>query len=394
MRLQSIDAIHKAVRSIALQKVAALRVYPPYLTSFHTHRWIHTLKQLHIMSRYDEPLVPFIPPDFIESPGQRDEDDEIEEEEEQEYIPNHTVRPNRLLELKSYRFRASRDQWKHISPQHIPADKPIPSSVRIITWNIDFTADKKQERLTAALRHIERDVLCCKPGHAPEPCCINLQEVHASVFSHLLRDDWVRRHFIATPITHSKWPENAYYGLVTLVSRSLTVVRAQILSFALSTQDRGGLAIYIKLRAPEPTHHIVTMCIVNTHLESLPQGEAWRPRQLSLLSRFLKQDSVRGGVIVGDMNAIGVSDATIAANCDLRDAWKKGDGDQTGFTWGYQGPDVGKFPPGRLDKVLYLPRKGYKVEEPRRIGLGVKDASETQWVSDHYGLDTYLRLTR
>ena len=68
-----------------------------------------------------------------------------------------------------------------------------------------------------------------------------------------------------------------------------------------------------------------------------------------------------------------------------------GDMDENGFTWGYQERDPGRFPPGRLDKILYLPRRGYKMDPPERIGVGLKTGGGA-WVSDHYGLDSTLRL--
>ncbi|KAG9225053.1 hypothetical protein CCMSSC00406_0001796 [Pleurotus cornucopiae] len=77
----------------------------------------------------------------------------------------------------------------------------------------------------------------------------------------------------------------------------------------------------------------------------------------------------------------------------LRDAWRKGDEDENGFTWGYQGKDVGKYPPGRLDKVLFVPRRGLKVDEPAKIGVGVQ-TQEGKFASDHYGLVTTVRVLR
>lgn len=137
--------------------------------------------------------------------------------------------------------------------------------------------------------------------------------------------------------------------------------------------SRAGVVVDIKLNTPATAAESreVTMRLINTHLESLPQGEQYRLIQMSILATYLKKkDEVQGGVIVGDMNAICPSDASIAEDVGLRDAWKKGDSDESGFTWGYQGG--GEFPAARLDKVLYLPRRGYRVDEPSRIGIGLR----------------------
>ena len=94
------------------------------------------------------------------------------------------------------------------------------------------------------------------------------------------------------------------------------------------------------------------------------------------------------------MNAIGKGDETIGKNFGLRDAWRKSTGDDRGLTWGFQGQNEGNHPANRLDKIYYLPGMGYKVEEPRTIGVGLKigEGGDALWVSDHYGLDTTLRM--
>jgi tyrosyl-DNA phosphodiesterase 2 len=94
------------------------------------------------------------------------------------------------------------------------------------------------------------------------------------------------------------------------------------------------------------------------------------------------------------MNSISPEDVTIAKEVGLRDSWRKGDADN-GKTWGYQGQNDGNFPKNRLDKILYLPSMGYKLDEPRRIGVGARireGTSDEFWVSDHYGLETALRM--
>ncbi|KAF8968141.1 Endonuclease/exonuclease/phosphatase [Flammula alnicola] len=303
-----------------------------------------------------------------------------------------------------YKFRPSKKEWKHVpttglrtnsDKEQASEDRTPPpcSQLRIITWNVDMASPRHEERLHAALRHIEDDVLNCKEGQAPVPCCILLQEVRDTIVPFLLKDEWVRRWFVVTPFTKDKWPEGAYYGNITLVSRSLNIAECHILHYGFTSMQRTSLCVKLKLNFPGSQEKAV-IAIVNTHLESLPSGAPARPKQLEMCARFLRLEGVHGGVIAGDMNAIGKEDATIGKDVGLRDSWRKGEVEM-GKTWGYQGQNEGGFPCNRLDKVFYLPGMGYKVDEPKRIGLGLKISEETNnamWVSDHYGLETTLRM--
>jgi len=97
------------------------------------------------------------------------------------------------------------------------------------------------------------------------------------------------------------------------------------------------------------------------------------------------------------MNPIGPKDSAMPAALGLKDTWRKGDRDERGITWGEQ-PKT-EFAAGRFDKILYLPRKGYRVDEPQRIGVGLRVKSErfptgSTWTSDHYGLWTKAHIIR
>lgn len=352
--------------------------------------------------QFRTPSFPFVPSEF------EDDNDITESPTNESSTGDNTVVKSEtlqttLLKLKPYRFRPSKNAWKHIVTfglrNDIPAEvkKALCSQVRIITWNIDFATNHPEERLAACLRHIEEDVLQCKAGEAPEPCCILLQEVSDTVVPHLLRDTWVRNWFLVAPYSSRKWPKGARYGNITLVSRSLTIAECHILHYGCTRMERTSVCVKIRLNYPAPSRETAIICVVNTHLESLPQGAVWRPHQLDLCSRFLRLRGVTGGVVAGDMNAIMADDEGIEKQVGLRDAWRKGSAD-TGKTWGYQGQNEQGFPCGRLDKVFYLPGRGYKVDEPRRIGVGVKiretSSNEAVWASDHYGLESTLRMMK
>ena len=323
--------------------------------------------------------------------------------------PDEPVIPNSLLRLRPYRFRPSKQSWKHAITSGLKEKgrdvdynqdwdyerrKPPCSAVKILTWNIDMMSASHEQRLNAALRHIQMDVLKCgkEMDQAPDPpCIIMLQEVRDTMLPRLLADEWVRKWFCIVPITTEKWPEDAQYGNITLVSRSLDIVDCQILHFGLSSMQRTALCVRLRLTQVVSNDKYV-LSFVNTHLESLEQGALARPKQMEMCSRFLRLRDVHGGVIAGDMNTISQEDQSLGKKVGLADAWKGGN--EEGHTWGYQGGNEGgKYPPGRLDRIYYLPGKGYKVDEPKKIGVGVK-VREGGWVSDHYGLETVLHILK
>ncbi|KAF8349121.1 Endonuclease/exonuclease/phosphatase [Amanita rubescens] len=296
-------------------------------------------------------------------------------------MPNMTapVIPNLLIKSNAYRYRAAIKGWKHIHLDKVD-DSKCPSYVRIITWNINYDALAVVERLDAALRHLEMDILGCKEGETPEPCCILLQELNATAFSHLLANS-------VGPSTFCHHTE---------------IARKVAWQCHSSIYQRTGVIVDIRLNDPAKDADgsrgsTSVIRVINTHLESLPRGLTARRMQLDVLSKLLFVGGERcGGVIAGDMNAIGPNEHEYPAELGLRDAWNKSEDTKEGHTWGYQGPS--QYPAGRLDKVLYLPLDEYEVDTPERVGMGVivknleSGDSMPQFVSDHYGLDTTLRM--
>ncbi|KAJ7756450.1 hypothetical protein DFH07DRAFT_959095 [Mycena maculata] len=291
--------------------------------------------------------------------------------------PDSPVIPSNMKQLRMCRWRESRSRWHRVSPDRNYGEEEFPpSTFELVTWNVSFDTPMVRERMDCVLRHLERVVFKCRDGEAPEPCVVLLQEVHAPHgLDVILKDEWVREHFLVAPVETSQWPEGAAYGNVTLVEKSIPVHDAHILDFGVSEMQRTGLMVDIRLGAPKPHDYDVILRVANTHLESLRgAADRARPLELQLLTKFIKGPGVRGGLIAGDMNPIGPMDASIPTVLGLRDAWRKGDKDERGFTWGQQPPR--EFPAARFDKVLYLPRKGFRVDEPQRIGVGLKLSSE------------------
>ena len=94
--------------------------------------------------------------------------------------------------------------------------------MQLLTWNVDAFEPNAQSRLTTLLTHIQCAVFGCGGGEQPEPCAVLLQEVHA----------WVRAHFVVALTRAEHWPRGAGAGCVTLVARTIPVVRAHTLEYA------------------------------------------------------------------------------------------------------------------------------------------------------------------
>lgn len=300
--------------------------------------------------------------------------------------------------LRAVRYSMHKNRWAQTSNCARGIKEPLPSSLRLLTWNIDFASKSPKRRLNAGLQYIQKDVFGCKTANErPQPCCILLQEVSIHAFTLILTNEWVKQSFLVVPSSTDKWPHGATYGNVTLVSRTIPVCGTFTIDFSNSNMTRNGLFVDIKLAVPAPRHAarlsdgIVQIRIANTHLESLPQGARARPEQMRIIAEALQEYELHGGLVGGDMNAIGPSDGRIAEQVGLTDAWQGPDEEEEGFTWGYQPPS--QYPAARLDKILWFSRGGLEVEEPVRVGVGAKSGSG-EWISDHYGLVTNVHVVR
>lgn len=312
-------------------------------------------------------------------------------------------RKNEDRELRARRYSVSRGRWKNVtkyksSGNNDPNSEYIPSAIRIVTWNLDYFTQCQPQRMVTALDYLQNEVFKCQDGRAPEPCCLLLQEVHVRAFDTILDHEWIKSHFMVTPVSPKKWP-SAVYGNVTLISREVPLGDAHLLVFGGSRQDRTAVVTDVYLSVPSSKRNsssrVVKIRVINTHLDSLPEGEESRGIEMILIAKYLKQRGLYGAVVCGDMNSIGESDRTLTEKNGLWDAWKKGDDDESGFTWGYQGG--GKFPAARLDKVLYVPKGGqYRIDAPERIGIELRTEAigKTLFTSDHYGLTTTLHIVK
>jgi len=60
-------------------------------------------------------------------------------------------------------------------------------------------------------------------------------------------------------------------------------------------------------------------------------------------------------------------------------------------TWGYQ--PTSRFPPGRLDRILYAKSDAFDVKDVRRVAVMLRMA-DGNWVSDHTGLMCLVETRR
>jgi len=80
-------------------------------------------------------------------------------------------------------------------------------------------------------------------------------------------------------VPETGWPQYATYGTVTLVARSVPLVGTTCVHFQRSQMGRNALVTDIALGTGVGSRTCV-LRVVNTHLESLPQGTPQRIVQM------------------------------------------------------------------------------------------------------------------
>jgi len=324
------------------------------------------------------------------------------------------VMPDTVVPIQAMWF--SSGQWIHAPRTPFDANAryataSLPTSLTLITWNVDFYMDEAPLRLTAALDYLQLYAFPEYEGWQPPPCMILLQEVERDAFPALLAHPWVQAWFMVVPGSPREgWPQGGShrYGTVTLVARSVVLAASACVHFKESRMGRNALVTDVLLGGSEP--HARVLRVVNTHLESMPEGARRRAVQLGEIAQLLRSGGTEtvfaGGVVCGDMNAIVPSDAMLPEQNGLLDAWDEQrrrhrrhrrrsrgmglegeDEEEEGITWGYQPPC--EFPPGRLDKILYTDSDAFEMKGIRRLGVELRMSTpegRIDWVSDHYGL--------
>lgn len=256
-------------------------------------------------------------------------------------------------------------------------------TIKLLSWNIDFSTPNVEQRIRAALRY-----LFTLLTNFENPAVIFLQEMVSSDLAIIQSIPWIQSNFYLTDRSTRNWLHQ--YGTITLIDRRLHISSVFRLRYK-SNMGRDALIVDLEYKPG----YILRLC--NTHLESLPRFPARRPDQVARVSNSLRDPAVHAGVVAGDFNAIQDFDLTLHSENGLRDAYLGNGGkdtDEDGWTWGMQ---TSNNPYGcqRLDKILFCGEVAVKNLE--RIGAGVKIEDQDgdgvgQFVTDHLGLMADLVL--
>jgi tyrosyl-DNA phosphodiesterase 2 len=276
-----------------------------------------------------------------------------------------------------------------------PSSSSPPSTLKLVTWNIDSYNDDGSIRMGAALEYIEEQLVRNTPPSLP--IVIFLQEMVPEYLQQICEASWVRERFHLTDIDEKNWGKNTY-GTTTLVDKLLGVQNVFRVRYP-SKMGRDGLFVDVAVGVPNRSDaaDVKTIRLCNTHLEPFVSKPPLRPSQLAVCARYLRGPSIHGGLVAGDFNAIEHFDRTLHIDNNLTDAYLALGGQEEsdeGYTWGYQSSEdeMKKYGPSRMDKVMFC---GWvRVEGLERVGVGVKVEErkaaemkgELRWVTDHYGL--------
>ncbi|KAF2650065.1 hypothetical protein K491DRAFT_683299 [Lophiostoma macrostomum CBS 122681] len=280
------------------------------------------------------------------------------------------------------------------------------TSLRLITWNIDFMASHPQARMASAISYLEGLVSGSPSTSAVVVFLQEMREIQpprilqtpdAADLTQLSQASWVQQRFHMTDLDMKTW--KATYGQVTLIDRRLRTGEVSRLRFV-SEFHRDALLVDLPLAGLG--NGILRLC--NVHLDSM-QG-SMRPVQWKGAAQHLQDGSagVVASILAGDCNANQHRDRTEPQKNGFTDAYLALGGresDDDGATWGFQSKNWERWGRSRMDKVVYW--GGIDVKSLERIGVGVKieeekivkeleENEELPFVTDHYGLMSESRL--
>ncbi|KAI1339208.1 Endonuclease/exonuclease/phosphatase [Xylariaceae sp. FL0016] len=291
-----------------------------------------------------------------------------------------------------YEFDSSARDWKPITNAETPSSSQL-RRLALYSWNIDFMLPFDAPRMEAALAELKKLVGEAKADTA---IVIYLQECVVPDLATIGEQAWVRENFYVTDVDSTEWA-SGYYGTTTLIDRRLPVADCFRVHYQQTRMERD--AFFVDVLLGKNADRKVRLC--NTHLESLAFDPPFRPPQMEIAARFMKDDGLHGAMAAGDFNAIQDFDRTLHSNNGLKDAYLelggKEDSDE-GYTWGQQAATNlrDRFGCSRMDKVYY--HGGLKLEEFQRFGADVQliDPQQKQrladlgfekpWITDHLGV--------
>ncbi|KAI3334462.1 Endonuclease/exonuclease/phosphatase [Ustulina deusta] len=315
-----------------------------------------------------------------------------------------------------YGFDSTTQTWKATADEQSQSDTTI-TKLALFSWNIDFMLPHARPRMEAGLAELQARISALPRSTA---AVIFLQECVPADLETIGSTAWVRTGFLRTDVDAAFWASD-YYGTTTLVDRRLGVARVSRTHYALTRMDRDALFVDVVGPAARDGEEesarggdgagsgkdrkkgdarIIRFC--NTHLESLALEPPYRPPQVALAAKFMREKDIHGALLAGDLNAIQPFDRTLHSANGLRDAYLDLGGredSEAGYTWGQQAPPAFREMYGcsRMDKVFYC--GGVSVQKFDRFGADVQVVGESEredilrwggfekpWITDHLGV--------
>lgn len=277
------------------------------------------------------------------------------------------------------------------------------STLAVYSWNIDFMLPFPDERMNAALAHLQEKLTSELRPDSTTAVVINLQECVPSDLVAISQKQWVRDSFYMTDLDSSAWG-SGLYGTTTLVDRRLDISSCFRVHYSKTQMERDALFVDVTASGKK-------LRVCNTHLESLALEPPMRPAQMQVIASQMHAGDAMGAIVTGDFNAIQPFDLSLHSDNGLKDAYLELGGlenSDDGYTWGQQAlPQLRQqFGCSRMDKAYYR-GSGIKLLSFDRFGADVEVAEdekeqrdqlvalglEKAWVTDHLGIKAVFQLT-
>ncbi|PIG89872.1 hypothetical protein AARAC_008610 [Aspergillus arachidicola] len=244
-----------------------------------------------------------------------------------------------------HHFHQSLQQWVAISDNDTrdhtepPRDNDKPSDLALLTWNIDATSARTEDRIT--------DITTFVTQLDPGVHIVFLQEVSKAALQQILKDERIRGSWISSEQDDTAWGKQSF-ATITLLSK------ARFASTALGPV----------WRVAYPSHFDRDALCCDIFVSC---GRERSPMRISIISSFLR--SAGCGLVAGDFNPVLEEDAALLESNGLTDVWTVLHPEDPGYTWGTAGEQP--FPPNRMDKIATVGLKPHDIKtlEPQRLSI-------------------------
>ncbi|KAI1089683.1 Endonuclease/exonuclease/phosphatase [Rostrohypoxylon terebratum] len=318
----------------------------------------------------------------------------MDQQSSKRFIPNHPA------PQPYYSYNETEKAWEQVDikpPSEMHTENGI-TRLSLFSWNIDFRIPYARERMTAALDHLESLTRKLPSTTAP---VIYLQECIAQDLKTIGGNPWVKEKFYFTDINTSNWAN--HYGTITLVDRRLSITSCFRVHYEKTRMGRDAFFVDVLLNG-NSSGRAKSIRLCNSHLDSLAFEPPFRPAQVQIMAKYMREDGVDGALAAGDFNAIQPLDKTLHLDNGLKDAYLENGGVEDtdeGYTWGQQAAteERNKYGLSRMDKVyftgdpklLHFQRFGADVrlnEESLELECEhlVSYGYEKPWITDHLGV--------